>query len=284
MAEDGDARRADRGEHAGGLVLGAAQLRVRRRHDELEAGAARRAADRGLPSARMLASMPLNTRNRPSSVRVQRVDLRMLPGHRFHAHAPRDRQAVRVVGDPEAGVAERQAGLDHRRERLAAVAPGRVHLEVAAERRLGHDRRPAASAPSTCRIACSLRKPARSARAAATSAVLALTLAIAASTVAERPVSTHSCTIRALAGPTNAHVAQRAGGDQLGRPARAARRSPSPRACSRTGFARSSGAPPCRRAATRPPGWGRRVGRPARRVSVAGWQGGQPAPPGAARF
>ena len=140
MAEDRDARRAHRGEHAGGLILRAPQLRVRRRHDELEAtplvGLQVEAAvdqDVGLDALEHAEPAP------PGG--VQPVDLVMLPRDGLHAHAPGDRQAVRVVGDPQAGVTERPARLDHRVQALAAVAPGRVHLEVAAECRTRHDAR-----------------------------------------------------------------------------------------------------------------------------------------------
>ena len=45
----------------------------------------------------------------------------------------RRRRARRVIGDREVLVAERTAPVDHRLDRVAAVAPRRVHVEIAAD-------------------------------------------------------------------------------------------------------------------------------------------------------
>src|SRR5205823_7404328 len=63
---------------------------------------------------------------------VHLVDLRVLLREAFHREPARDRQPVRVVGDRAVFVASRNPLVDDVLERLAAVAPGGVHLEIAA--------------------------------------------------------------------------------------------------------------------------------------------------------
>src|SRR5262245_45811152 len=69
---------------------------------------------------------------------VQAIDLEVLTAGVFHTDAACDRQAVGVIGYTHAGMTERAACLRHRLDALSAVAPGRVHLEVTAERALRH--------------------------------------------------------------------------------------------------------------------------------------------------
>jgi hypothetical protein len=63
---------------------------------------------------------------------IQRVDLLLLAPHRLDGHAAGDRQSLRVIGhrDPRPAALARTVG--QLRDRLDTIAPGRVHLEVAA--------------------------------------------------------------------------------------------------------------------------------------------------------
>ena len=74
---------------------------------------------------------PLVDANPPREPRVDLVDLLMLLARGLHAHAARDRQAVRVVGDADARPAQRDRPLRQLGDRLAAVAPRGVHLQIA---------------------------------------------------------------------------------------------------------------------------------------------------------
>ena len=65
----------------------------------------------------------------------------MLLHRGVHAHAARDRQAVRMIGDADPRPPELMGRLRHRLDRLHAVAPRRVHLEVAQIGARGNDRR-----------------------------------------------------------------------------------------------------------------------------------------------
>ena len=62
------------------------------------------------------------------------LHLRPLAEHGRLVHAVRDEQPLRVVGDADVFVAARRRADGHRRERIRAVGPGRVHLEVTAVR------------------------------------------------------------------------------------------------------------------------------------------------------
>ena len=214
VAEDGDRRGADGSQHALGLILRPPQLARAARRPRTRSAVVRPRLRSRLPSAWMFASTPLNTRNRPASSAFSASISALLRGDRLHRHAFRDRQAVRVVGDPEAGLAQSGAAFDHQR----AGSPRRRSRSSASESRRGMPpatRCPAgSSALSTWRIACSLRKFERSARRLATSDALA-EAAIAFSTVADRPVSTSSRTMRVLDGPTNGDVPQPIAGNQI---------------------------------------------------------------------
>jgi hypothetical protein len=66
------------------------------------------------------------------------VDLDALSKERGLVHPAGDREAYGVVGDGDVFVSERRGPTGHLIERRGPVAPGRVHLEVAAEtRRVG---------------------------------------------------------------------------------------------------------------------------------------------------
>jgi len=132
MTEDRDRRGADGGQHPVGLIFSASQLRMRRGHHELEHAPLRlQQVERTVGENIRLD--PLEDAEAAGVPGVDRVDLEMLPAHGLHAHAVRDRQPVRMVGDPEALMTAREACLHHGLERLRPVAPRRVHLEVAAE-------------------------------------------------------------------------------------------------------------------------------------------------------
>ena len=146
--------------------------------------------------------MPLNTRKRPPSRCIQLVDLAVLLLDVGHAHAARDGQPVRVVGHPHARVAQCHARVRHGLDALAAVAPGRVHLEIAAERRPRHDRsiprQGERSVPSPAGSESSFAF-----RASPATLSACLDAATAAATVGDEPDSTSSVTMRALEGPMN---------------------------------------------------------------------------------
>ena len=208
-------------EHARRLILGPPQLGVRRSDHEFEA--ARSAGCRSrLPSARMFASIPLNTRNRPASVAFSSIDLAMLLGVRRHADPTRDWKAVPVIGDAQTGVAKLHARRRHRGDALAAVTPGRVHLKIAAVVFSADN----ASIEMRCQRAAASRSGSGKRldiAGADVSCEVSWTFAIAPSTVGDRPCSTTSEMIRALAGPTNSILAQRARLRQGRRPTRADR-------------------------------------------------------------
>ena len=108
----------------------AAPSAARRRR--ARASRVRAAPCRPMPSARMLASMPLSSRNRPRYRRFSRSISSCCSRQLLHRHAAGDLQPVGVIGDGAVVVAARDARLDDVLERLAAVAPRRVHLQVAA--------------------------------------------------------------------------------------------------------------------------------------------------------
>ncbi len=56
----------------------------------------------------------------------------MLRGQPFHRYTAGDRQAIRMVRDGVVFVSERDPGVDDVAQRLAAVAVGGMHLQVAA--------------------------------------------------------------------------------------------------------------------------------------------------------
>ena len=108
----------------------AAQHRMRRRDHELE-----HAPFVGLQIELAIGEDvrldPLEDAEAAGQLRVEPIDLTVLARDRIHGHPARNRQPVGMVGDAHAGVAERQAGLRHRVDPLAAIAPRRVHLKVA---------------------------------------------------------------------------------------------------------------------------------------------------------
>src|SRR6185436_7149091 len=63
---------------------------------------------------------------------VEGIDFGMLFDRAFHAHAAGDTEAIRMVRDPRARPAAFEAGVHDRLEGFGAVAPDRMHLEVAA--------------------------------------------------------------------------------------------------------------------------------------------------------
>ena len=67
-----------------------------------------------------------------AAVAIQPIDLDPLRGEAGRRQAVGNRQPAGVIGHRAPGVAAAAAGLDDRLERLAAVAPRRVHLEIAA--------------------------------------------------------------------------------------------------------------------------------------------------------
>ena len=131
MSQDVNARRPDRSDHASGLIRCRSERRVRRRDDELELTQfglvhvdRTVGADVGLD--------PLDQPKAPTMAIVETIDLQVLFEQFRHRHAARDRQSVRVIRDGAVVVAARQARFDDVLERLASVAPHRVHLQIAA--------------------------------------------------------------------------------------------------------------------------------------------------------
>jgi hypothetical protein len=138
MPEDRDAPAPHGAEHARGLIFRTPQQRVRRRDDELE--------DRAFLWLQIELSVgedvgfyPFEDAKSSFVPRIQRIDFGVLAHRIRHAHAARDREAVRVIGDSEARVPERHRSLRHGRYPLASVAPCGVHLEVTAEVRTADD-------------------------------------------------------------------------------------------------------------------------------------------------
>ncbi len=131
MGKDPHVRVTDRGEHARGLVLTPAQPRVRGgQHDvercRLVEGQVQLAGsvDVGLD--------PLQEVEPVAGRLVDAVDGLALLCGLGHRHAAGNRQAVRMVGDRRVPVAACQAGLGNLVHRRRAVAPFRMHLQVAA--------------------------------------------------------------------------------------------------------------------------------------------------------
>jgi hypothetical protein len=60
------------------------------------------------------------------------IDFMMLCGSIGHADSTRDWQAIRMIGNSEARVAEFETRIGKRRDRFATIAPGRMHLKVTA--------------------------------------------------------------------------------------------------------------------------------------------------------
>ena len=89
----------------------------------------------------MFASTPLYTRTRPSNCSLTRSISFRWTARRIHAHAAGDGQTIRVIRDADPRPAQRQRGLGQRCDRLGAVAPRRMHLQVAAIVRRRDDRR-----------------------------------------------------------------------------------------------------------------------------------------------
>ena len=85
-------------------------------------------------------------RDRPDTARAARQSRRPACVTPVDRQVPRRRRMRRVVGDRHVLVAERDAALHHRFDRIAAVAPGRVHVQVAANVGARHERRQLAAA------------------------------------------------------------------------------------------------------------------------------------------
>ena len=84
------------------------------------------------PSGRMSTSQPC--RIAMSGIPLaQRARSLGLPLHAVERQVARGGRVRRVIGDRHVLVAERAARLDHRLDRVAAVAPRRVHVEIAAD-------------------------------------------------------------------------------------------------------------------------------------------------------
>ena len=118
MGEDVDAGGGDRGEEPCRLVLGAAELGVRRGQHELE--------HRDFLSRQIQVPVGADVRldaldeAEPSVVRlVDAIDLRMLPDDVRHGNAVGDAQTVRVVGHANERIAAREAGGGELAERWA---------------------------------------------------------------------------------------------------------------------------------------------------------------------
>ena len=131
MAEDVDARGLHRRNHPSRLIRRDAQRRMRRRDDELEL----RELGRRHVHRSVGADVRLDPFDQPEGAfvfLVQAIDRAMLLEELRHRDAAGDRQTVRMIRDAAEAVAALDAGRDDLVERLAAVAPRRVHLQIAA--------------------------------------------------------------------------------------------------------------------------------------------------------
>ena len=98
-----------------------------------------------VPSGRMLTSMPLRMRNGATTL-VQRVDRLRLPAQQVAA------QPLRVIADRVVRVPARLRSRDHVLERVLAVGPRRVRVQIAAQvRQLDELRQRARRAPRRAR-------------------------------------------------------------------------------------------------------------------------------------
>src|SRR5262245_48040661 len=105
-------------------------MRVRRRQDEFEAAGFMRLEI----EVALFADVGFNAADQPKARLIGRVeasDGAMLLFRLGHRHAARDPQAVRMVGDRRIAVPPREAGLGDLLEGRRAVAPFRMHLEIA---------------------------------------------------------------------------------------------------------------------------------------------------------
>src|SRR5438034_2868857 len=66
-----------------------------------------------------------------AAARVDAFYFTMLLGGLRHRHAAGDRQPIRMIRDSAVLIAARQSGFDDVAQRLAAIAPRGMHLEVA---------------------------------------------------------------------------------------------------------------------------------------------------------
>ena len=131
MAEDVDARGLHRRNHPSRLIRRDAQRRMRRHDDELEL----RELGRRHVHRSVGADVRLDPFDQPEGAfvfLVQAIDRAMLLEELRHRDAAGDRQTVRMIRDTAEAVATLDAGRDDLVERLAAVAPRRVHLQIAA--------------------------------------------------------------------------------------------------------------------------------------------------------
>ncbi len=92
----------------------------------------------------MSTSMPWRTCTRLARG-AHLVDVGPLPGDVGRRQLARGERSLRVIGDRDVLVAELQAREDHLINGVAAVAPGAVHVEIAADVRGADERRQIAS-------------------------------------------------------------------------------------------------------------------------------------------
>ena len=137
-----DAGRGHGGDHAPGLIVVASKFEMRRGDDDFEPAAlVGRHVERAVRADVGLDAFEHAKPARAAAVQV--VDLGVLPRHRGHRHPTRDGQAIRVVGHATVLIPEGPARLREGFNRVGPVAPGGVHLQIAA---IGADVRSAKAA------------------------------------------------------------------------------------------------------------------------------------------
>jgi hypothetical protein len=129
MAEDRDAGLRNRGNHAIGLIDCFAKRRMRRGNDELELPPFVRRQVKGAVDEDVRFN-PFEQPEAADVLAVQRIDFGVLLDRAVHAHATGDAQTVGMIRNSRARPAALETGVDDRLERLGAVAPDRMHLEV----------------------------------------------------------------------------------------------------------------------------------------------------------
>jgi len=130
MPQDVNARRANAAQHPIGLIRGQPKRGVRSGHDDLET-AQLILFHVNCPIRENICFDALDQPETAAVLFVQPIDLDMLLRKRGHRHTAGNRQAVRVIGNGAVLIASLEAARDDLVERLAAVAPDRVQLEVA---------------------------------------------------------------------------------------------------------------------------------------------------------
>ena len=113
------------------MIRSRPQRRVGRRHDQLQL----LQLGRLHVHAAVGAYVGLDAFDQPEPAvvtRVERVDLAMLFRELAHRHAAGDRQAIGMIRHGAELVPALDTAFDDRFERLTAVAPDRMHLQVAA--------------------------------------------------------------------------------------------------------------------------------------------------------